>query len=160
MPSERIAWSPNRAKRPKGVVPTVIVLHSTEGRFDGAVSWLSNPRSRASAHFIIGRDGRVAKLVPVTEVAWHVRGAIRWAGSPSSVNAVSIGIELEAYPGAYDYPDPQLSALAELIRQICQLYPIEAIVAHKHLDPKRRSDPTQFPWNRFWTHLIGKGAPL
>ncbi|MCS7224946.1 MAG: N-acetylmuramoyl-L-alanine amidase [Armatimonadetes bacterium] len=149
-------WSPNRSPRPKGVIPTVIVLHSTEGAFDGAVSWLSNPQSNASAHFVIGRDGRIAKLVPLSDAAWHVRGQIKWAGSPHSLNAVSIGIELEAYPGAYDYPDSQLNALADVVRQICRTYPIEAVIAHKHCDPKRRSDPTHFPWKRFWSVLLSQ----
>jgi len=130
------------------------VLHSTEGRYEGAVSWLRNPRSKASAHYVIARDGRWIKLVPVSQCAWHVRGNIKFAGA--SVNDVSIGIELESYEGARDYPSEQMDALCDIIAALMKVHSIEAICAHKHLDPKRRSDPVGFNWRRFWKMLATK----
>jgi len=142
-------WSPNRHRRPKGVKPFLIVLHDTEGGYEGACAWLMNPRARASAHFVVARDGRFKKLVPLSCAAWHVRGSIRFAGL--KVNDVSIGFELEAPP--YDYPAAQMETLCKLIAQCARAYGIEAIAAHKHLDPKRRRDPVRFPWRRFWRVL-------
>lgn len=40
--------------------PEIIVLHETAGRLNsrGAIDWLCNPAAKASAHFVIDRDGR------------------------------------------------------------------------------------------------------
>jgi N-acetyl-anhydromuramyl-L-alanine amidase AmpD len=53
-----------------GWVPDMIVCHITEGSFDGAVSWLCNPASVASSHFVVSRDGRVTQLVAIEDTAW------------------------------------------------------------------------------------------
>ena len=68
-----------------------IVVHSTEGGFHGSVRWLQNPRARASAHFVIGRDGGIVQLVHLSDVAWH-------AGN-RKLNRRSIGIELVGWAG-------------------------------------------------------------
>ena len=34
-----------------------IVIHVTEGSFWGAVTWLRNPRSHGSSHYVISRGG-------------------------------------------------------------------------------------------------------
>jgi hypothetical protein len=47
-----------------------VVLHIAEGYFDGTISWCRNPKSDTSAHFITGRDGRIAQLVDTETTAW------------------------------------------------------------------------------------------
>ena len=70
-----------------------LVIHYTAGSSaEGAVSWLKNERSRASAHLVIARDGRITQLVPFDRVAWHA-GMSSWEGR-SSLNPYSLGIEL------------------------------------------------------------------
>ncbi len=51
----------NQSKGRSGQVPVMIVCHRTCGSFEGAVSWLCNPESKASAHFVVGKDGRVVQ---------------------------------------------------------------------------------------------------
>ncbi|HEU0335491.1 MAG TPA: N-acetylmuramoyl-L-alanine amidase [Gaiellaceae bacterium] len=68
-----------------------IVIHSTEGGFRGSVSWLQNPRARASAHFVVARDGGVVQLVHLSDVAWH--------SGNRKMNRRSIGIELVGWAG-------------------------------------------------------------
>lgn len=53
-----------------------------------------SPAAKASAHFLIGRDGRVGNLVPTDRVAWHA-GVSSFAGL-TGLNKYSIGIELVA----------------------------------------------------------------
>ena len=78
--------SPNYSQRQSKI--THIILHNTAGSFWGAVSWLCNPASGASAHLVIPRDGgRVAALVNEKNAAWHA-GSSKW-------NHCSIGIEIE-----------------------------------------------------------------
>ncbi len=82
--------SPNKGGR---LVPDTIVMHYTAGTStSSAARWLSNPKARASAHVVVGRDGEVIQLVSFKEVAWHA-GRSRWKGR-TGLNRYSIGIEI------------------------------------------------------------------
>ena len=83
--------SPNRGRR---ITPTIIVLHDTAGRIEGdsSVRWLTDKKSKASAHVVIGRAGEVTQLVPFDVAAWHA-GRSLYKGR-YGVNAFGIGIEL------------------------------------------------------------------
>jgi N-acetylmuramoyl-L-alanine amidase len=142
--------SPNQSERLLGSVTNVIVLHTTEGDAKGALSWLTNPESKVSAHFLVTRDGTIYKLVPTTRKAWHA-GKSR-LGVCNQVNNISIGIEIESYEGARDYPDKQLEALAWLIWQIMKNNPtpISTITTHKDISIAGKQDPVDFPYLRFW----------
>lgn len=76
------------------IEPTLIVLHDTAGGLDasGSISWLCNPRSKVSAHFVVARDGVVTQLVPVDRAAWHA-GQSSWSGR-ANCNGYSVGIEI------------------------------------------------------------------
>jgi N-acetylmuramoyl-L-alanine amidase len=78
----------------KAIRPEIIVLHETAGRLDagGAISWLCNPTARASAHFVIGREGTVTQLAACNMATWHA-GKSAYQGR-ENVNGFSIGIEL------------------------------------------------------------------
>jgi len=91
-----IGSSPNCSP---GLVPAnmkFIVAHWTGGSSaSSAQSWLSNPQAKASAHFILDRNGQVIQLVPTDKVAWHV-GPSEWktaTGNYTQLNRYSIGIE-------------------------------------------------------------------
>ncbi|MCL2202763.1 MAG: N-acetylmuramoyl-L-alanine amidase [Defluviitaleaceae bacterium] len=62
--------SPNINTGRQGHTPDMIVCHITDGGFEGAVSWLTNPESRVSSHFVVARDGRITQLVELTDTAW------------------------------------------------------------------------------------------
>ncbi len=62
--------SPNHWDGRRGWKPDMIVCHITDGSYSGAVSWLCNPQSQASAHFVVARDGRVTQLVDIRNGAW------------------------------------------------------------------------------------------
>lgn len=82
----RWAPSPNYTRGRKATV-TMLVWHYTAGtNLVGAETWLRDTAAKASAHFIIGRNGDVVQLVQLADTAWH-------AGN-SDVNNRSIGIEL------------------------------------------------------------------
>lgn len=85
------APSPNIGGR---IEPTLIVLHDTASPLasDGSISWLCNPQSKVSAHFVVGRDGRVTQLVPCDRAAWHA-GQSSWCGR-ANCNGYAIGIEI------------------------------------------------------------------
>ena len=76
------------------LVPEGIVLHDTAGRLDGAssIAWLCDPHARASAHFVVGRDGAVTQLAPCDRQTWHA-GRSSYRGR-AGVNRFALGIEI------------------------------------------------------------------
>ena len=104
----------------EAMTPEYLVIHYTAGcSAEGAVAWLCDPAARASAHLVIGHDGRLTQLAPFNRIAWHA-GRSRWAGR-SNVNSCSIGIELDnagrlervgerwrSSIGLREYPDNQV----------------------------------------------------
>ncbi len=62
--------TPNQTKGRNGQVPIMIVCHRTCGKYEGAVSWLSNVQSGASSHFVVAKDGRITQLVDIENTAW------------------------------------------------------------------------------------------
>jgi N-acetylmuramoyl-L-alanine amidase len=82
------------ANQSAGIRPLYLVMHYTAGLgLDGAVAWLRNPAAKASAHLVIGRDGRIVQMVAFNRRAWHA-GLSRW-GDIEGLNAYAIGIELD-----------------------------------------------------------------
>lgn len=82
--------TPNRG----GIIePCYLVFHFTAGEsIQSAVDWFCNPESKASAHLVIGRDGRIIQLAPFNVRTWHA-GRSHWEGV-SGLNQCSLGIEM------------------------------------------------------------------
>jgi len=152
--------SPNHDARPAGGVVDILVLHYTGMKTaEEALSRLCDPAAKVSAHYTIGRDGRVYVHVPEDRRAWHA-GVSYWAGE-TNVNARSIGIEL-VNPGhefGYEpFPDAQIAALMDLAQGILDRHPItpSRVVGHSDVAPARKEDPGElFPWARLAEFGIG-----
>jgi N-acetyl-anhydromuramyl-L-alanine amidase AmpD len=81
-------WDPSPNYTANRPYTTRIVIHVTQGSFAGSVSWLKNPQSNASAHYVIrSSDGYIVQLVKEKDKAWHARC---W-------NSFTLGIEHEGY---------------------------------------------------------------
>ena len=90
--------TPNRRGTLSDGQPKYIVMHFTaNGSARSAVDWLSSPRSKASAHLVIGPDGAVTQMVDLNETAWHA-GRSSWKGL-SGLNGHSVGIEMVNWGG-------------------------------------------------------------
>lgn len=75
------------------IVPEAIVIHYTSGRaLMSTVRWLQNPKSSASVHIVIGRDGAVVQMVPFDVKAWHAGSST--LNGKQGCNGFTIGIEL------------------------------------------------------------------
>lgn len=132
--------------------PFVVVLHGTAGPYQAALNWFANPAARASSHYVVAFDGRVAQCVPETHEAYHA-GVSEWAGR-DDVNAFSIGIELETdKQGHSDWGAAQLDALAGLCKHLAAKYGVAAanVVEHKTIARPvgRKIDPVAFPLDAF-----------
>lgn len=77
--------------------PVGIIVHDTGSmNAAGSISWLCDPASKVSAHFVVARDGGVTQLAPCNVQTWHA-GKSSWRGR-SNVNFFAVGIEI-ANPG-------------------------------------------------------------
>jgi N-acetylmuramoyl-L-alanine amidase len=141
-------------ERPAGRGPEIIVLHGTAGGSDiGDLSWLLNPASKVSYHYLIGRRGTIWQLVPERLRAWHA-GVSTYQGR-ANVNDFSIGVAF-ANKGPGNPPDPytpeQIEAGAWLCADIWTRRGIglDRITTHAAVSPGRKTDPwPHFPLEVF-----------
>jgi N-acetyl-anhydromuramyl-L-alanine amidase AmpD len=102
-----------------------IVIHSTEGSGAGAEAWMTNPKSKVSAHYLIHEDGSLVRLVNEQFNAYH-------AGK--NANGRSLGIELAGFANkqGYKFKDAQYETCAKLLKNITDRHRLsrEAIVTH------------------------------
>lgn len=75
-------------------LPDTLVMHYTAGgSVKSAVRTLTNPEIKASAHVIIGRDGKIVQLIPFNKIAWHAgRSTYK---DRTGLNRYAIGIEMD-----------------------------------------------------------------
>jgi N-acetylmuramoyl-L-alanine amidase len=86
--------SPNSSGKFSEGLPDTIVIHYTAGAsLESSVKTLCDPRSKASAHLVVGRDGSVVQLIPFDNIAWHA-GKSSYQGRVG-LNKYSIGIEID-----------------------------------------------------------------
>lgn len=145
-----LAWpSPNHGPRRDGQRPELVVIHFTEmASAEAALTRLSDPAAEVSAHYVIGRDGRVWQMVDEAHRAWHA-GAGEWRGR-GDVNSRSIGIELDN-DGRSPFTAPLMDALEPLLAGILTRWSIPAagVIAHSDMAPARKVDPgPRFDWQR------------
>jgi N-acetylmuramoyl-L-alanine amidase len=152
--------SPNHDARPAGQPIDILLLHYTDmPSAAAALSRLTDPAARVSAHYCIDEDGTIYRLVPERRRAWHA-GLSSWAGA-CDINSRSIGIEL-VNPGhscGYrPFPEAQMRALEDLARGILARHPIppRRVLGHSDVAPARKVDPGGlFDWQRLARAGIG-----
>lgn len=111
---------------------------------------------RVSAHFLIGRDGRITQFVPCGKRAWHA-GVSVWRGR-ERCNDYSIGIELEGCD-SLPFEQAQYAALSRLTRRLLRRYPILDIVGHVDVAPGRKTDPgPNFDWQHYFSLINSQTA--
>ena len=152
--------SPNHDARPDGAAVDILVLHYTGMQTaDEALARLCDPQAKVSAHYTIGRDGRIFAHVPEERRAWHA-GVSWWAGE-ENVNGRSIGIELVNPGHEFGYipfAQAQIAALIDLAQAILKRHPIPAnrVLGHSDVAPARKEDPGElFPWSELAKFGIG-----
>jgi N-acetylmuramoyl-L-alanine amidase len=111
-------------------------------------TWFEQQRS-VSIHYIVDREGKIAKSIDENRVAWHA----------NDFNRKSIGIELvNNGNGIEPYPEKQITALVDLVRQIRARHKgisINNVVRHSDIDSRtfvcggKRIDLKQDPGLKF-----------
>lgn len=160
--SVRYIPSPNHDERPETEKIRLLVIHAIslppeEFGSDDIIALFTNQLDpqrhpyysdlaglKVSSHFFIRRDGEIIQFVPCEKRAWHA-GVSCWRGQ-NRCNDFSIGIELEGSDNQ-PFTEAQYTQLITLTRAIQNTYPIEAIVGHADIAPRRKTDPgPYFNW--------------
>ena len=129
--------------------PNYVIIHHTEQDSTGqTLRTFTNPETEVSAHYVIGKDGKVYHMLHDNLRAWHA-GAGKW-GNNTDLNSSSIGIELDNN-GAEPFPEAQINSLLQVLAMLKDTYKIPAanFIGHSDIAPVRKVDPnTYFPWKQ------------
>lgn len=99
-----------------------------------------------SAHYLIGRDGTIYRLVEDKDIAWHA-GLSKMPDGRTNINDFSIGIEVvNTKEGKFS--DAQYKSLNSLVKDLKEKYPIKNILGHDDIAPSRKTDPWGIEWNK------------
>ena len=117
-----------------------IVIHVAEGSYSGTIDWFNNRSAYVSAHYVVGRRGKVAQCVRDKNIAYH---AGDWW-----YNQHSIGIEHAGYGGnASTWTDAMYHASARLSAYVSRKYKIP--VDTDHIVRHRQVSSTNCPGDHF-----------
>ncbi len=131
----------------------MLVLHYT-GMLtaQAALDRLTDPRSKVSAHYVVGEEGDIWQLVPENMRAWHA-GVSYWRGH-TNINQRSVGIEIVNPGHEFGYrifPPLQMQSVIALCQGIMARHTIPArnVVGHSDIAPERKEDPGElFNWRQ------------
>ncbi|MFF3871602.1 N-acetylmuramoyl-L-alanine amidase [Streptomyces sp. NPDC001978] len=104
--------------RPAAQSIKFIVIHDTEGAWDGVLNLINDPTYVSWNYTIRSTDGLIAQHVKAKDVAWH---AGNWY-----VNAKSVGIEHEGFLASPDawYTEAMYRSSARLVKYLAAKYGI------------------------------------
>ena len=154
--------SPNfdqRAADSSGV-PHMVIIHTCESNYVSCWSWLDNPASQVSVHYVVNEDGsETSRLVREKDRAFHIAALYDctlnrrhdcWLNGVQS-NHFTIGIEHAGFVSQDSFPHSQLEQSAALVCDITRRRAIprdwQHIVGHGQLQPANRTDPgPHWPW--------------
>ena len=136
-----------------------VIIHTTEGSFHGAVSWLKDAKSGVSAHYVVrNSDGFVKQLVHENDRAYHAKC---W-------NQFGIGIEMEGYEKQDRFSDSLYRSVSQIVAYLSGKYSIPIdnmhVVGHDFWKSKRFKQSEHLkscndhgdPGNYFnWDNLLG-----
>ncbi|TDS14804.1 N-acetylmuramoyl-L-alanine amidase [Sphingobacterium paludis] len=126
----------------------VIIHHTAQHSLSQTVRTFQLEHTKVSAHYIVGKDGRVVQMLNDYLRSWHA-GRSKW-GSITDMNSVSLGIELDNN-GREPFPEAQVQSLMVLLDTLKTKYqiPFTNFIGHADIAPTRKDDPSMFfPWKR------------
>ena len=137
--------------------PNYVILHHTaQNSTDQTIKTFILKSTQTSAHYIVGRDGKLIQMVNDYLRSNHA-GVAKW-GNETDLNSSSIGIELDNDGIKDPYTEAQINTLLALLTNLKKKYniPTANFIGHSDIAPKRKIDPNNFPWKQ----LADKGFGL
>ncbi|MFZ1103040.1 MAG: peptidoglycan recognition family protein [Hyphomicrobiaceae bacterium] len=120
----------HKSSRGGRAIDHIVIHYTTSRNIEGSISHFKTGTPRASAHYIVGQDGKLVQMVADRDCAWH-------AGT-SNMNLCSIGIEHVARVGDR-ITEAQARTSIALIRWLMHAYAIPAAHVIPHVCVKSTS---------------------
>jgi N-acetylmuramoyl-L-alanine amidase len=145
----------------------VVIHHTAQDSLAHTIKTFFSTKAGTSAHYVIGRDGKVVHMVNDYLRANHA-GLSKW-GKDTDLNSSSIGIELDNNGLTDPWPDAQINSLLKLLATLKKTYgiPTANFIGHADIAPKRKNDPKNFPWKKladkgfgYWYDDVLKNPPV
>jgi hypothetical protein len=120
---DRVEKTGHKSSRNGRAIDHIVMHYTTSRNIEGSISHFKTGTPRASAHYIVGQDGKLVQLVPDKDCAWH-------AGT-SDMNLRSIGIEHVARAGD-KITESQARTSIALIRWLMHAHaiPVAHVIPH------------------------------
>lgn len=153
--------------RRTAAVDTIIIHYTGANRIASTINWFKDPVSKVSAHYVIGRDGRIVQMVENDKKAWHAGKSI-FRGR-RNLNNTSIGIEMVGTKDS-GFTEQQYAACAKVCALLIDEYEIDIdrIVGHEDIagdeavalgirtESNKKIDPgPKWSWDEFHECLTG-----
>lgn len=136
--------------------PNYVIIHFTaQDSVQQTLQTFTVVRTQVSAHYVIGRDGKIFHMLNDYLRAWQA-GISKW-GSVTDMNSCSIGIELDNN-GNEPFAPAQVNSLLSLLAYLKKTYniPTANFIGHQDIAPLRKPDPGPFfPWKTLAAHGFG-----
>jgi N-acetyl-anhydromuramyl-L-alanine amidase AmpD len=97
-----------------------VIVHDTEGGWDGSVATLQNDPGK-SVQYIIGTDGRIGQFMSEADTGWH--------SGNGNYNRRSVGIEHVGY-ATRPFPTKQYEVSAKMVKHLAAKYTLPLDRAH------------------------------
>lgn len=143
---EEVRLSPNKGGTIK---PRFIILHHSSGSYAGGISWILNPKSKVSYHYLIDPEtGNRTQLVYDSKKAWHA-GRSSWGGF-TGLNSHSIGISFAGDTNSRTVADHEIDSVAHKCLYLMDKFGIDqhGILTHQMISPGRKNDCSEGTWER------------
>jgi len=129
--------------------PNFVILHHTAQKSTDQTikTFTVKGQSEVSAHYVVGRDGKVVQMINDYLRAHHA-GIGKW-GNDTDLNSSSIGIEIDN-DGFEPYTEAQIQGVIRVLAVLKKRYkiPTANFIGHSDIAPSRKPDPHDFPWRR------------
>ena len=125
--------------------PLFICWHIADGTYNGTISWETNPSSKVSSHFVLGKNGEVTQMVELDRAAW-TQGDIKKPSLPYAKqhpelnpNLYCVSIECEGFwkDTKGKLTDKALESAVELTKHIVaevkRIYGVEIPIDREHI---------------------------
>jgi N-acetylmuramoyl-L-alanine amidase len=126
----------------------IIIHHTAQDSLQQTLRTFTLATTQVSAHYVIGKEGKVIQMLNDYLRAWHAGSGI-W-GKTTDINSASIGIELDNN-GEEVFSESQIGSLLALLSKLKKDYniPTQNFIAHADIAPTRKNDPNAFfPWKQ------------
>lgn len=127
----------------------VVIHHTAQDSLAQTIKTFFSTKAGTSAHYVIGRDGKVVHMVNDYLRANHA-GVSKW-GKDTDLNSSSIGIELDNNGLTDPWPDAQINSLLKLLVTLKKNYgiPTANFIGHADIAPKRKKRSKNFPGKKW-----------